>query len=133
MEVRTIVRCRRRGHRKVRAVDGCRRQHFLRLPAERAFGGDWNHDRIEIRTYPQVKCPVLAIWGARERFVPVNRSAAVFRNCMSGSGNADVTVMTIPDASHILTVPGSALDFAGDYPQVLTDWIAARFSAATDR
>jgi len=95
--------------------------------------GDWNHDRIEIRTYPQVKCPVLAIWGAKDRFVPVNRSRAVFLSCMSGSNNRDVTALKIPGASHILTVPGSALDFAGDYPQVMTEWITARFSAAIDR
>jgi len=95
--------------------------------------GDWNHDRTEIRTFPGVKCPVLAIWGARDRFVPVNRSAAVLRDCMSGAGNADVTAMTIPGASHILTVPGTDLEFAGGYPKVMTDWIAARFFAAEGR
>jgi pimeloyl-ACP methyl ester carboxylesterase len=92
--------------------------------------GDWHHHRMELTAFPKVRCPVLALWGEKDRFVPVRRSAVVFRHCMASTKNEDVTCKILPGASHLLTRPGTFLDFTKDYPQVMADWIRARFPLA---
>lgn len=109
---------------------------FLALDAQRFFwflennpfaAGDWHHNSYELQNLPKVKCPILAIWGERDRFVPWNRSLAVFKNCMDQAGHDDVTLLTFPGASHMITLPGKGLEFIGGYPAVMTDWIMKRF------
>jgi dienelactone hydrolase len=109
---------------------------FLALDARRFFwflknnpfaAGDWHHNSYELQTLPRVKCPILAIWGERDRYVPWNRSMAVFKNCMAQAGHDDVTLLTIPEASHMITLPGKELEFTGGYPGVMKDWILKRF------
>lgn len=95
--------------------------------------GDWHHNRRELCTLPEVRCPVLAVWGREDRFVPANRSAAVFRDCMSDSKNDDVTLRIISGASHLITVPGTGLDFTGDYLRILSDWILSSCSSSKPR
>jgi len=75
-----------------------------------------------------LKCPVLAIWGERDHYVPVNRSMAVFQECMTAADHKDATLIKIPGASHIMTVPGSRSEFAGNFPRVMMDWLGSRCS-----
>jgi hypothetical protein len=49
-------------------------------------------------------CPVLAIFGAKDRNVEPVSSARVYREALKKAGNQQVTITTFPDADHILYV-----------------------------
>lgn len=104
-------------------------QFFVYLKKGPFAAGDWNYSHHDRETISRVKCPILAIWGGMDNFVPPNRSAAGLRDTMESSTNKDVTIKIIPDASHIMTVPGSMFEFADGYPGIMTDWLADRFDA----
>lgn len=87
--------------------------------------GDWHHNRYELGACPRIRIPVLAIWGERDLYVPVNRSATVLGDCLAD--NADVTLTIIPGASHLITIPGVGLELPEGYMQGMVDWILVRF------
>lgn len=113
-------------------------EQFMALDADLFFhylekgpfaAGDMYHYRRELNDFSKVQCPVLAIWGERDRFVPPGRSAALFGICMSETDNRDVTLMIVPGASHLISIPGERFAFAERYPQVMIDWVLSRFPA----
>jgi pimeloyl-ACP methyl ester carboxylesterase len=73
--------------------------------------GDFAKVSHELRAYPNVRCSVLAIWGSKDEYLPPNRSSSFLRMCLCDAGNTDATYRIVPDASHILTVPGSDEQF----------------------
>jgi len=87
----------------------------------------------EFEACRSVACPVLAIWGEQDDYLPPHRSAAFLRRCFDNGGNDDVTLVIVPLASHILTEPGSVDRFAAGYPEMLSTWILERFATPADR
>ncbi|HWE63086.1 MAG TPA: alpha/beta fold hydrolase [Chloroflexota bacterium] len=49
-----------------------------------------------------IACPVLAIFGERDTIVDAQESARVYAEDLRHAGNPDVTVVTFPDADHVL-------------------------------
>ncbi len=49
-----------------------------------------------------IACPVLAIFGERDTIVDANESARVYAEDLRRAGNPDVTVVTFPDADHVI-------------------------------
>lgn len=87
-------------------------------------------------------CPLLAIWGSNDLAVPPSLSADSYRKAMEAIGNRAVTIKTIPNADHTLTLNQSGLRsetakrreqykdepekiFAPGYVQTMTDWLSA--------
>ncbi len=50
----------------------------------------------------KVRCPVLAVFGQRDTFVPVEKSALTWERSLKRAGNTDVTIKILPDADHSL-------------------------------
>ncbi len=95
--------------------------------------------------WAKVSCPVLAIFGDKDRSCPVEPSAEIIRTVADKAGNNDVTVRIIANASHNLTVArtggrkeaaerlrarpaGSDPEFAPGFVDAMSGWMAARFS-----
>jgi len=80
----------------------------------------------------QIHVPVLAIWGQNDKFVPVERSVAVFRDNLAAGGDSDVTIKVFPGATHPLHVGENGASLACEKSAVLApgyfatirDWIA---------
>jgi hypothetical protein len=58
----------------------------------------WNYDPIP--ALHTVHCPVLAIFGGSDPFVPAQKSADIWRRALAEAGNHDVTVKIFPRADH---------------------------------
>ncbi|HEY2083778.1 MAG TPA: alpha/beta hydrolase, partial [Verrucomicrobiae bacterium] len=58
----------------------------------------WNYDPIPaLRT---VHCPVLAIFGGSDPFVPAQKSADIWKTALAEAGNHDATIEIFPHANH---------------------------------
>jgi len=119
---------------KIALVNGSAFERMKAMNAEMFFGylkqgpwarGDWQHYWREINEIPKIKCPVLAIWGERDNFLPPNRSKAVFEYCMSKSRNNDVTTLKIRGANHIMKA-AEGNDFTEQYLEVMREWVNGR-------
>jgi pimeloyl-ACP methyl ester carboxylesterase len=53
----------------------------------------------------RVTCPVLAIWGERDLYVPVAASVERFRTALERAGNRGYRLQVVPDADHGLRLP----------------------------
>ena len=87
--------------------------------------GDWNSHLQAKGVLAKLQCPVLAIWGEKDNYLPPHRSAATLKHLLSKSTH-DLTLKIIPEASHILTFPGID-DLGKDYSLFMIDWLKARF------
>jgi len=78
----------------------------------------------------KVRCPVLAVLGAKDTFVPAERSAQIWREALAKAGNNDVTIKLFPDGDHSLIVSKTgglretarAWGFVPGYFELLRDW-----------
>jgi pimeloyl-ACP methyl ester carboxylesterase len=94
--------------------------------------------------WEKVRCPVLAVFGAKDATCPVEESVTVLRDRLKKAGNSDATVKVLPDADHNLAVSntggrreareraqarpaGQGPEFAPAYFDTLSAWLAARF------
>lgn len=73
-----------------------------------------------------VTCPVMAVWGSEDSFVPPSRSSVALRTFAHAAGK-DVTIRVLDGASHVLTRGGPQTPFAKGYPDLLVRWLARRF------
>lgn len=71
------------------------------------------------------RCPVLAIYGDRDRLTPPLKSADIFRRTLTRGGNHDVTVRVFAGAGHTIHIDGSS-EFAPGYLDLMSTWIAER-------
>ena len=91
-----------------------------------------------VPAFGKINCPVLAFWGELDRYVPVQKSIAVFKEAMGEAGNKDYTIRIFPRGRHDLVegenggpkeasrmkrlVPG--------YWNTMTDWLLRRVARA---
>ncbi len=81
-----------------------------------------------------IKCPVLAVWGGKDRYVPVKASVAIFERAMTKAGNRDYTVRILPTGSHSIfdaktgsTTESSELKgWAPAYLNLISEWLVKR-------
>ena len=125
-------------------VDVDRFDRFMSLSAEHFYtflekgplaNGDLDKVRQELDQCPKVRCPVLAVWGENDEFLPPHVSATFLKSCLSRTGHKDATFRIVRNASHILTSTGGDGRFADGFPALLTEWLSQRFAPAmpTDR
>jgi uncharacterized protein len=75
----------------------------------------------------QLRQPVLAMWGEKDRVVPPAESARIVQGALERGGNERYTIRFIPDADHGLYsspdgfVPGDAP--APEYPETVGSWV----------
>jgi dienelactone hydrolase len=79
----------------------------------------------------KVRVPILAIYGSRDSFVPVEKSVSILRQALAKAGNQQATIAILPDAAHgmwatkrdtyreLTTSPG----FHKDYWPTLLTWL----------
>jgi len=107
-------------------------QRFARLNADSFFAllehgpyaRDW--DQSLCAAAVAIRCPVLAVWGADDSFLPPRQSAARLEKMLSDAGHSDHTIRIFDGAGHFLTTSGPDADFAPGYVELLTRWVAAR-------
>ena len=97
--------------------------------------GDYEYEKTlqNLEACSTVACPVLAVWGEYDEYLPPHRGAAFLDRCLGRGDNDDVTFVIMPEASHILTKPGPGQRFADGYPEVLSGWVVERFGTPADR
>jgi pimeloyl-ACP methyl ester carboxylesterase len=100
------------------------------LKSNRLAAGDMDKVAREVVAYAKIRCPILAVWGENDEFLPPHVSAAFLRSCLAGTGHHDATYEIVPGASHILTTSADDATFAAGYPSLLTDWVSERFGAS---
>lgn len=115
-------------------VDRANLERVLALDAERFFAllqrgslarGDWFESRDEVVAYARVACPLLAVWGEEDDFLPPRRSSAWLRANLAAAD--DVTLRVIPGGDHSLLTIASPGRYVSGYPQLVVDWLRDRF------
>ena len=108
-------------------------QRLLALDAATFFGllesGRFSQDWVRDFTFTadDLRCPVLAIWGAEDSFLPPNQSAARLKKYFADSKHPDSDVIVYANASHYLTKPNSPKEFVPNYLETMANWIHHRF------
>jgi pimeloyl-ACP methyl ester carboxylesterase len=65
----------------------------------------YDHDPVPV--LERVTCPVLAIWGQRDLYVPVAASVERFAAALGRAGNGSFRLEVVADADHGLRLPAS--------------------------
>ncbi len=81
-------------------------------------------------------CPVLAVLGARETFVPAQKSARIWQVALAKADNTDVTIKVFPDGDHSLIAcktgglkeTARARGFVAGYFDTLLEWTQSQCS-----
>lgn len=98
---------------------------FFRLLESERYSGDW--ERSLCIGEAGRRCPVLAIWGEEDSFLPPRQSAARLGKYLEDSDWPDYELVVFPGGSHTLTAPGSATNFVPGYFDTMATWIKTRF------
>lgn len=100
---------------------------YFEIPDAALWGfflhGDPDYDPVSV--LERVRCPVLAIFGERDRQLPAGKSAALFEQALYRGGNPDVTIKVFADADHGIRV-AKPQGFAPGYLDLMADWLRAR-------
>lgn len=91
----------------------------------------WYFDPLP--AYAQVKVPMLAVFGDRDAFVPVERSVALLRQALAQAGNKDHQIVILDHAAHGLWATdldsghkaATTTGFHADYFPTLVRWLKA--------
>ncbi len=76
-------------------------------------------------TLREVRCPLLAIFGARDVLVPAWESAMIYDRALRAAGNQDATLVIFPQGNHRIRDEESG-EFCTGYLDLLGDWAASR-------
>jgi len=76
----------------------------------------------------RVRCPILAIFGARDVVVPAWESAEIYSRALRAADNHDATIIVFPQGDHRIEVKATGA-FAEGYLDLLADWAARRIAA----
>jgi pimeloyl-ACP methyl ester carboxylesterase len=101
---------------------------FFKLLESERYSRDW--ERSLCFSQEDIRCPVLAIWGEEDSFLPPNQSAARLKKYLMDSNHPDYEVIVFQNASHFLTAPGSTADFVPGYLDTMASWVNGRFGAS---
>ncbi len=101
------------------------------LPSRRAQTF-WYFDPLP--SYAQVKVPMLAVFGDRDAFVPVERSVTLLRQALAQAGNRDHQITILDHAAHGLWATdldsghkaATTTGFHADYFPTLVRWMKAQ-------
>jgi hypothetical protein len=87
----------------------------------------------------RVRCPVLAIYGAKDRMVPVEENEPLLARFLKEGGNRDVTIRVFPKGNHGLRLckTGTATEivqlwqqkrerYVPGYRKLMVRWIKSR-------
>jgi uncharacterized protein len=84
----------------------------------------------------RVTCPVLAIWGERDIYVPVAASAERFAAALGRAGNDSFRLEVVPGADHGLRLPPTGGDERGpripDLMDMVITWLRRALPPAPD-
>ncbi len=97
-------------------------QFFALLESGR-YSRDW--DRGLSFGEAGIRCPVLGIWGEEDSFLPPRQSAMRLEKYLADSSHPDHRVIVFPDASHVLTTPGTD-EFVPGYLDTIANWLSRR-------
>lgn len=100
---------------------------FFSLLESGRYSRDW--ERSLCFREVDIRCPVLAIWGEEDSFLPPHQSAARLKKYLMDSDHPDYEVIIFQDASHFLTLPGSRSDFVPGYLDTMVNWVSRRFGS----
>jgi hypothetical protein len=65
------------------------------------------YDYDPVPALERVTCPLLAIWGQRDIYVPVAASVAAFAAALGRAGNGSFRLEVVADADHGLRLPAT--------------------------
>lgn len=83
----------------------------------------------------KVRVPVLAVWGAKDIYLPAEDSRNKVAAALAEGGNTRITLRVLPNLNHSLYVerdPEAAWDFprgSADFDRIIAAWIATLASA----
>jgi pimeloyl-ACP methyl ester carboxylesterase len=85
----------------------------------------YDHDPVPV--LERVTCPVLAIWGQRDLYVPVAASAEAFAAALGRAGNGSFRLEMVRDADHGLRLPAGGGAARGpripDLMEMVVSWL----------
>jgi uncharacterized protein len=85
------------------------------------------YDYDPVPALERVRCPVLAIWGERDIYVPVAASAERFAGALGRGGNGSFRLEVVADADHGLRLPATGGAERGpripDLMDMLVTWL----------
>ena len=93
-----------------------------------------NMDYQPLTIVPDIRCPVLSIWGEKDFLVDSHQAATMAASAFKKSEHPDYTWKIFPDADHGLYLrkepgPGWAKDgsqFAPGFIELMTEWLLDR-------
>ena len=94
---------------------------FFRLLEEGPYSRGWEGSLC--LDAARIRCPVLAIWGQEDSFLPPNQSATRLRRILAGSNHPNYEIEIFDNASHFLTKSGPASEFVPGYLGRMTTWL----------
>ena len=107
------------------------------IPKEKSDLNWWrrNADFPTRQHLSNVKCPVLACYGAKDSVVPPNRNSQRLMDVLTESGNDDVTIAIFENADHRIELP-MVMDknhvrwpqLSPNYLQKIESWLEKRFN-----
>ena len=78
----------------------------------------------------KVHCPVLAIFGEMDPFVPAQKSADIWKTTLAQAGNHDVTIRIFPHADHTIRDTHNWITLP-DFFALQRDWLMKHVAAAS--
>lgn len=117
-------------------VDLSNRIRSGRLPAPKALrdSSRFEFDLDQAAVWRQVRQPILAIYGAKDRHVPPAENIARLSAAVEQSGNRNFTLIIYADASHSVgkTLTGELgeawIGYVPEYLEDMTDWVLGQAS-----
>lgn len=87
-----------------------------------------------VPSFEKITCPVLVVWGGRDRYVPAHESLTIFERAMKKAGNKDYTARILPTGSHSIfdaktggtSESGELRGWVPEYLNLLADWTLKR-------
>jgi pimeloyl-ACP methyl ester carboxylesterase len=107
-----------------------------------AYTSDWYRSLLAYdprADWQQVTVPVLAIFGGKDVQVLADSNAAALAEALEGAGNADVEIVTIPDANHLFQEADTGAyaeysqlepEFIDGFTDIVVDWMTTRAGVA---
>jgi uncharacterized protein len=125
----------------LKSIQGERWTTFLHLDRMLALLGSlppqaWGMAKAQMRAVmevdpadflPQVRCPVLAIFGGEDTSIPVAQSVVLYRQYLVEAGNEALAIVTFSCAGHTIRVGES---FADGYFDLMVIWLRSHAATA---